>query len=495
MNPLRTFWTVLNTPIVLQPRRPPATPTLPHGAASVRGLGLAVGRVSQLDTPGAASFSGLMGRLETLYDGYPADSRQRVISLMRWLTQRDDDMNGSLRDQIAIANPGHTFDFVGGKRAVAAAQAEIQLFADRVFPEGGGLDGLNNNQIAEIVRTGATSLEWYPLPSRRGVDNVAVVRAEVVHIARDDAGLHYDQRLRSGEFIRLNPQTYRYLPILTDGDSPYGIPLFIAALEAAERKQKLSGHVDRVIEMMRVLAFVTATFPEPTPEQLGLATRQDPRYADLCAQYFREAAELMYDAAPRGLFVGPSGAEVSVTNLTTSLAGVPDLLKENNRRLWTATRTLPFLRGSMDSTTEALAKVAFPMVEAEAGNIQMVLARQLEHGLNLHLRLKGIPAQLFVRFEQADSAFAQAHAETEYTRMQTDALGKQVFGGAWWPKAAQRWDVEATDDAQAPDWWRGQPAAPQNIPLLNGDTAARSVLTYDRQARQYRQVGAVPSSA
>ena len=435
---------------------------------------------------------GAVTRLEGVYPGYPNDSRRRIIRLMRWLTQRDDDINGSLRDQIAISNPGHTLEFVGGKRAVVAAQAEIQAFADRVFPEGGGLDGLNNNQVAEIVRTGATSLEWYPLPSRRGVADVAVVQAEDVYIRRVENGLVYTQQSGAAEPAQLDNLTYRYLPILTDGANPYGIPMFIAALEAAERKTRLSASVDRVVDMMKVAAFVSATFKLPTAREVGLVTDTDPRYPARVQAYMQQAAKLIYDNAPKGIFVGPDGTNVSVTNLAQSLAGVPEIIKENNRRLWTATRTLPFLRGSMDSTTEALAKVAYPMVEAEAGNIQMVLARQIEFGLNLHLRLKGIPVQVFVRFEQASSAFALANAQTEKTRMETDEIGKRVFGDGWWVRASQRWDISATDHEQAPEWWKtpGGVSVPSNIPLFN-DTAASSTITYDRQARRYRQVGEV----
>ncbi|WP_309571228.1 hypothetical protein [Deinococcus sp.] len=488
---LQELWGVLNAPIHLRTREPPAEtrPGANAAAATVRGLRSAGGRVS---SPGIeAGFGSTLVRLEGAFPGYPANSRRRVIRLMRWLTQRDEDMNGSLRDQIAIANPGHTLEFVGGKRAVQAAQAEIQAFAERVFPEGGGLDGLNNNQVGEIVRTGATSLEWYALSSRRGLENVAVVPAEDIKIRRTESGLLYTQQTTVTEPIDLPALTYRYLPILTDGADPYGIPLFIAALEAAERKVRLSEGVDRVVDMMRVLAFVSATFPEPTPEELGLTSKADPQYGTLTAEYFAQAAALVYDNAPKGLMVGPSGSEFKVTNVTQSLAGLPELLLENNRRLWTATRTLPMMRGHMDSTTEALAKVVYPMIEAEAGNIQMVLARQLEHGLNLHLRLRGIPAQVWVRFQQAESAFALAQAQTEYARMQTDEVGKRVFGNAWWPKAAQRWDIAKEDVDQAPDWWLGDTPVPANIPLLNGDTAARSVITYDRQARRYREIVAL----
>lgn len=484
---IQDLWAALNTPLTLGPRASPPPPAQGPNAAAAALRGARSSGLGRHSSPGLeAGFGSTLTRLEGTFPGYPADSRRRVIRLMRWLTQRDEDMNGSLRDQIAIANPGHSLEFVGGKRAVAAAQQEIQLFADRMFPEGGGLDGLNNNQVGEIVRTGATSLEWYALASRRGVENVAVVPAEDIFIRRTESGLLYEQQSLSMEPVELPGLTYRYLPILTDGADPYGIPLFIAALESAERKVRLSEGVDRVVEMMRVLAFVSATFPEPTPEQLGLSSRQDPAFETLTAAYYEQAAALVYDNAPRGLFVGPSGSEVKVTNLTQSLSGLPDLLLENNRRLWTSTRTLPFLRGHLDGATEALARVAYPMVEAEAANIQMILARQLEHGLNLHLRLKGIPAQVWVRFQQAESAFALDQAKTEYTRMQTDKLGKGVFGPGWWPKAAQRWDIAPDDAKQAPEWWLGQMPAPSNLVLMDGDTAARSALTYDRQARRYR---------
>lgn len=503
------FWRLLTRPVSLGPPRATLHPrehregavTLASGAL----LGLEQGRRRASAREDGTRLSrdpedtdGWLGYMHRAYAGYPNDDRVRLTEILRGLAQRDDDVSGTYGDYLAIANPGHTLEFVGGARAVKQARQEIDTLLARLFPEGGGLDGLINNQIGELLFSPASSLEWYPTERRDGVAGVAVVPAEHVACLRDRASgqVRHEQTGLGVANIPLDPLTYCYAPLQTSGASPYGVPMFLAALEALDRKRRLTDVTDRVINLMQEIAFVAAEIPMPTPQDLGVSSPADPQYEERKRLWFETAIEMIVDRAQQGVVVGPTGTKFDVVNVTHSLNGIPEVTKENNRRAWSALGSTSFLRGQMDGATEALARVVYPMVEARATNIQAVIARQMEFGLNLHLRLKGIPAQVYLRFGAAQSGFALTDAQTEKTRMETVVMGKNVFGKAFARRAANTFDLDDAEDQQAPPWangWDSGGASAANAPpglspvalTAHGEPIVREAFAYDRRTRSY----------
>lgn len=459
--------------------------------STLRGKQVQIGDRRSLDeTP-----AGTLARLAGDYVGYPTDSRTRISGVLRMLLQNDEDVSGTASDYLAIVNPGHTVEFVGSRKAVKAARAELDAFARTIFPEGGGLDGLANNQVLELLASPASSLEWICDVRRSGVIGVAVVPAERVTLGRDpETGERtYHQVGLAVDPIRLDPITYLYAPLITQGGNPHGVPMFLAALKAIDRKNRLTADIDRVIDLMRQIALVGVELPMPTPQEFGLQDPFDPRYQEYKNQYANEAADMILELAPKGLFVGPQGTKFTINNISHSLAGLPEIEEGNNRRVWSGLHTTSFLRGHMKNTTEALAKIVYPMLEARATNLQQVIARQLEFGLNLHLRLRGINAVAYVKFQQAESAFKQAEADAYLTRMQAHEIGKRVAGKAYARRFADDLDFSDDEDLHAPTWaegWDAASAAPASS-AGNGQTsppeAARTRLLahYDRRAGRY----------
>lgn len=503
MNPLAAIWQVLNTPLsrLVGGKREATAPyhqPIVLGSASSLALQTSTLKRKQVRMGDRlsqdASLAGSLFRLEAGYVGYPADSRGRISGLLRMLLQSDEDVAGTAADYLAIANPGHIVEFVGNKRSVTAARAELESLARRIFPEGGGLDGLINNQILELLASPASSLEWYCDEKRRGVLGVAVVPAERITVGYDpDTGERtFHQQHGVGEGIRLDPATYLYAPMVTHGSNPHGVPMFLSALKALDRKNRLTEDVDRVIDLMRQIALVGVELPMPTPQELGLDDYTDPRYQEYKNEYANQAADMILELAPKGLFVGPQGTKFNINNVTHSLAGLPEVEDANNRRVWSGLGTLSFLRGQMNSTTEALAKVVYPMIEARATNIQQVVSRQIEFGINLHLRLRGINAHAYVKFRQAESAFKGVEASAYLTRMQAHEIGKRIAGKAYARRFADELDLADDEDSHAPQWADGWQADGHDSQSRDEPSAVvgRLQVQYDRRAQCYvTQIG------
>ncbi|MCD0165415.1 hypothetical protein [Deinococcus sp. 12RED42] len=455
---------------------------------SLRSSGRQLGTQRSAENPGA-----MLDRIAGAYLGYPGDTRTRLTGVLRMLLQSDEDVSGAASDYLAIVNPGHTIEFTGSRKAVKAARAELDTWATTIFPEGGGLDGLINNQILELLASPASSVEWPTDDTRSGVIGAVVVPAERIAVGYDPTTGErtYHQVGVAINPIELDPATYLYAPLLTMGGDPHGIPMFLSALRSLDRKTRLIDNVDRVIDLMRKIALVGVELPLPSPQELGLTDAMDPRYAELKAEYTNQAADMILGLADEGLFVGPEGTKFSINNITHSLTGLDAVTLENNRRVWSGLHTTGFMRGHMDSTTEALAKIVYPMIEARATNLQAVIARQLEFGLNLHLRLRGIRAVAYVRFQQAESAFKQAEAEAYKTRMEAHQIGKAIAGKAYARRFADDLDFSDDEDQHAPAWagtWDDNadtPAPPPPAPSSGPDAQITARYAYHPRERRY----------
>lgn len=504
---LRDAWRALNTPIPDLLRGARARPE--HAAARapqrfMQNMTRSLQQAAKIGDQQSVhdSPSTLLDRLASTYAGFPNDTRVRLTRILRALAQNDEDVSGTLSDYLAIANPGHTIEFTGSRKAVKQARAEVEAWTRTLFPEGGGLDGLINHQLIELMVSPASSLEWACDEGRTGVLAALTVPSERIAVGRDPqtGERTYHQVGLTLEPIRLDPATYLYAPLLIMGGDPHGVPMFLSGLRSLDRKNRLIENTDRVIDLMRQIALVGVELPMPTPADVGLTSADDPRYQEFKAAYAEAAADMILGLAPKGLFVGPAGTKFNVTNVTHSLAGLNDIIEENNRRVWTALGTNSFLRGQMKNTTEALAKVVYPMIEARATNMQAVIARQIEFGVNLHLRLRGINATAWVKFQQAESAFAQAEAEAYLTRMNAHQIGKNIAGKAYARRFADDLDLSDDEDQHSPPWAEGwtdgsappdpPPGTDPAAPPSQQDAATRRVqlaIHYDRRARTYQR--------
>jgi hypothetical protein len=378
-------------------------------------------------------------------------SRSEVIASCRDAIVGDTDAAGSLRDLLALANPGYQLNYEGGKRAVAQAETATKQLLDRINID---LDTLINNQLAEVYVAGASSLEWYPTPSRNQVQDVEIVLAEELQRRKKDDQRWWEQQPYGA---RLNPQTHVYSPYMLRGKDPYGTPAMVAALTELERKARIVLGTDKVINLMGEAAFLTMKVPKPTPSYLGVSSEQDPNYASRLAAYYKANVDLALSARERGIMVTEAGVDSSAVPLTQGAAGLADLELSNNLKVWSGLMTLPFMRGKMDSTTQALAQVVYPIQLAHAVNMQQVVKKSIEQGLNLNLRLAGIAATVSLEFQQPENPFKKDQAQASLWQAQTDQIYYGLYGLEYLKWAATR-------DGFDPDLITPQPATQTQPP-------------------------------
>jgi len=363
-----------------------------------------------------------------------------TVKYLRYLAIVDEDIYGAVRDLQVLANPGFELRIDARNRLHKKRAVDALSNIDDVF-DVRSLDSFINNQVFEVVTTGASSVEWVPARTRDRIVQAAVVPSETISIVRGKNGsLKYMQNI-GNKPILLDERTYKYFPLQTAGDSPYGIPLIIAALRGLDRKGKMINSVDRLLKLLGLAGIVHANVPVPEPEKSGFDGEADPAYLEYVTRKLRQVAELLTRGEDEGVFVTPVGTDLKVVSAARDTRGAYTAWIDNEHLIWSGARTLPFMRGRSESLSETWAKVAYPIVLAEAGNIQKVIKAQVEFGLNLHLQLSGVQAKASIEFTEAPSPFSESNARARLTDAQADSVLVEILGEQYREKVAEKHSV------------------------------------------------------
>ena len=388
--------------------------------------------------------------------------RAEAIRLCRLACQEDSDAAGARRDIISLANPGFSWVFTGSDRAKRLAEREVEDLGKRLgdFRD---WDALINHQLGECFEAGASSLEAYPTKSRRAVAGVEVVPAEEIVILRQGNERVYTQQLYG---VQLDPRTYRYGAFDLRGRDPYGTPAMLSALAELGRKVQLLHGADKIMRLIADGAFLQLGIPKPKPAELGVPTESHPEYADRLRAWYESYVQIAIQAREYGVMVTEAEVDAKAIPVTGNVQGVSQLAELNNMRLWSGLMTLPFLRGKMDSTTQALAEVVYPIMLSHAVNIQAVTAPQVEFIANLHLQLAGIAASVRLDFAAPPNPFTESHAKAAQAQAAADTAYTEMLGDEYVTKVAVREDL----DPEKVLAWRKAAKAAAPAPALPPDS-------------------------
>lgn len=445
-------------PRARSPTRTPAPPT-PQQYLARAARDLPRGRLSRAPSDGSFGAYWSLGN-------YAERDRLSAIADCRRACLEDADAGGAQQDIVALANPpltdgtpGVRVTFEGSSSAQARAERETNALLDRLhlaFPE------LVNNRIREIYEAGASALEWYPNRSRTGVLGVELIPPEELTPRRQGDVRQWQQNNVTGP---LNPVTFVYSAFGTHGRDEYGTPAMISALGELERKANITLGVDKVIRLLAQGVFLKIGVPKPTLKELGVTSEEDPAYLDAMADHYTSYVETAASARDLGIAAFEDGTNMDVVPLTGNVNGLSNLEEMNALKVWSGLLTLPFMRGKMDSTTQALAQVVYPIQLANAMAIRQTAVRSLEFGLNLNLRLAGIPARASLAFQEPPNPFVLDRARAALTQAQTDRAYLDLYGEPYLRWAAERDGFDADqvvrDRARHPRPQRPTQSTPQ----------------------------------
>lgn len=324
-----------------------------------------------------------------------------MIPIIRTLCYTNPDVSQALDNIIQLGNPGHEVTFDAGVDEDEANLMREELEARKFeWADGvGGMDGLVNKMMSQIQISGALSNEWIPLSNLMGIGKCALIAPETIRFVFDKKLQRYvpyqqprhNALLNKSKFfeqglIKLNLETYRYYAINGDGEVPYGIPPYLPALKPLSTQKSMLESMDYLIETLGVMGFLAVNLEKPEKKD----DISEDAYAIELEQYLASFKLRIKDGLKDSIVAGfKDDTEFEFHTFTKDIAGVNELFIQNELQVGSGLHMDMSMLGRGYGTTETQITVIFSKLLAQIKNLQSLVARNLEFGYTLHLRLAG----------------------------------------------------------------------------------------------------------
>jgi hypothetical protein len=281
---------------------------------------------------------------------------------------------------INLANTGHIVQ-VEGKDA-EKAKAELEELAFLL-----NTDHLINQLVAQINISGAISAEVVVAENLQGIKKVVFVPAYTVYFVYNEETDEYEpyQWVGTANPIKLNPMTYKYLPLLTLEDSPYAIPPFLASLSIVEVVESMITELKGLAQKIGLIGFLDVKFPP-----LAKAPNEtETEYQERALKWLENIAQQVVENMSKGVFLHYDGTEAEFKEISPNAGGIREIIDLAEKWLIEGAKSQPAILGFSTGYTETWATVALHVFSAQLANIQRLVRRFLEFVYRLHLMLKG----------------------------------------------------------------------------------------------------------
>lgn len=312
----------------------------------------------------------------------------------------------------------------------AAYQAKMKQFindtSDKLYEFSGGESALKQDMFVQAALFGAVSFESIPNEKLNDLKKVVLVSPKYIRFKYDDVNDKYYnvQEIRyttknlktEGGYIVLNPVTYKYIGIKRVGDSPYGVPPFLSAIEDVMTQYDMIGNFKMMMKKIGMLGFLSVLVNPP---------KQNPNEAEQ-DYYNRLAAHLRNNIQPQvekqmatGTAIGYKGShEFNLAGNTVNGATAKDLMQIINTFIYEGLKQDPVLHGENFSVTETFANIVLRIASMQAASFQDIVAKAFEEIYMLKLTLAGFKVpSIKVEFDLPDIKDKYKDEQTEQIRI------------------------------------------------------------------------------
>lgn len=361
------------------------------------------GRVSQPNfnnTAGTFSFNYLKEHLKVVTPNFVFET----IPVIRQLCQVNPDFSQALDNMVQLGNTGHeiSFDESVDPKLVNKMRAHL-INRQKVWAKKeGGMQGMVNKFISQICIGGAQSVEWVPLDNLKGLKGPVLVNPETIRWVYDMKTKEYLpyqlQNIELGNnyakgnenLIPLNTNTFVYYGMNGDTEVPYGIPTYLAGLDSARIQKLMIDNLSFLVEQLGLLGFLTVELGKPSADEAGVDLQNDSKYRQYLDTYLDTAKKRMQEGVRDGVAVAfKDDVTFNFHSTTKDLGNMPMAFELNEQMLGSGIKMDMSMLGRAYATTETQITVIFAKLLAQLGNIQKLVAANLEFGYDLELRLAG----------------------------------------------------------------------------------------------------------
>ena len=319
--------------------------------------------------------------------------RVEIIQLIRNLYKVNPDVGKAVRDMYQLTNTGHQILFPNNTDKEAKEMNDhLSKVTKKWSNYTAGIDGLVNRMVVQAFIGGAISIEGVPNQDLTGLATVLFVKPETIVFRRENNGV-YQPYQRNNDFLRvnkdyikLNTQTYKYISIFNDTDEPYGIPLFMMALDSIKTQADMKVNIKHIMENAGMLGFMEVLIAKD--DQRGNESVE--RYKRRLSNDLLTAKRNLKDGMKDGIVVGfKDDHEFNLHSTTKEMSNMDKPWNMNQQSVANGLGVNSSLIGVSTANTEGGAGINLSTLLSQLKNLQTLLSNALEFLYTLELRLAG----------------------------------------------------------------------------------------------------------
>ena len=367
-------------------KRPSKSSTQDDGKGTI-----SPGRVSKPDDD---SPSNIIRTLQGTTGVVTPSFRTELIPLIRDLYKVNPDVSIALQDMFKLSNTGHTINFSKNTENESAKMREHLREASKKWSTyTGGIDGLVNKFIVQLLVGGAISIECVPNKDLTGIETILFIKPETIRFKRENNGVYQPYQKNphvlggiKDEYIKLNTETYCYVAMYNDTDEPYGIPPFMPSLDSLAGQHVMRKNFKHIMEIMGMVGFLEAKMAKP------------PRNSDESARAYRLRLESTLNNMKKNILNGMSDGvvvgymedhEFKLNSTSASMQNINLPWNMNQQSVANGLGVNGSIIGVSQNNTEGGSGVQLSKMISQLKNIQMLVIYVLEFIYSLELRLAG----------------------------------------------------------------------------------------------------------
>lgn len=327
-----------------------------------------------------------------------------AIPKIRGLVKINPDMSQAFSDTVALINTGiHEIKF---DKSVTPEQAQEmrRYIYDQFRKFGSGMAGIHghmNKMASQMLVGGAISNEWVPNRDYTEIVNLIYLNPENVAWVRKRNRYYPYQRVThnivtaSGRFKpntntginlkKLNPNTYKYYGILSDEDTPYGIPPYMGALSPIETQDDMIANIKFIMKCLGFLGYAEGLIEKPSQND----NESDAAYKARLDNLLKDFSEVLKDGMANGSMAGFKDDHEFNFNSTSQNTGNADSLWDiNEQQVSSGLKFDGAFLGRSDASESSITILLTKML-AILNSFQAHMVENLEYGMTLMLRFKG----------------------------------------------------------------------------------------------------------
>lgn len=328
-----------------------------------------------------------------------------VIPIIRSLSKINPDISQAISDTVSLVNTGIQ-DIKFDKSVTPEKALEMKKYLvdqSKLWGAGtAGMHGLMNKMVSQLFIGGAISNEWVPNREKTAIVNLVFLNPENVAWVRKSGRYAPYQRMyhnflntfkvskkfNAMEYTlkKLNPSTYKYLALNGDEDTPYGIPPYMAALDAIKTQGDMMENIKFTMNMIGLMGYLDAKMEKPDQQDNESEADYRARLEGILEQLKARVQEGMKDGVNAGF---KDDHEFDFKSTTKSTGNMEQIWQLNELQIASGIKFDSAFLGRSYNSSETSITILFTKMLSILANAQNILKENIHYGFQLSLLMAG----------------------------------------------------------------------------------------------------------